>query len=143
MLAKLRNGGLLPVVGVDAEWVAKRPVSLLQLATHDACLLLRLHSLFECDQPPPPSLVELLSDPGIVKTGVGVMNDLRLVGERIGVESSGVLELQDLASREVGFPSLHDRRYLVCIALLQSQSIYCGDDDIVSGLWARWAAAAC
>ena len=44
-------------IGVDAEWVAGRPISLLQLSIRGRCVLLRMHRLAEVMRSrPPPSL---------------------------------------------------------------------------------------
>ena len=45
----------------------------------------------------PPTLSRLLADPRILKAGVGVNADLRLVRDQLGIESFGVVELQHLA----------------------------------------------
>ena len=83
LLARMRAGAVRPpVVGLDAEWVLSRPVSLLQLSVGlDCCLLLRLHRMAPRL---PPSLAALLADASIVKTGVGVGADLRLLHEQFG-----------------------------------------------------------
>ena len=69
--------------------VSGRPVSLLQLATSSTCLLLRLlHTGI------PPSAHEILSDPKLMKTGVGVSADLRKISEQQGCVAKGHVELQ-------------------------------------------------
>lgn len=107
-LARMRDvvtsGSVLPVIGIDAEWVAGKPVALVQLAVPGHCVLLRVHTslLAENPQPPPmpPSLHSLLSDKAIIKAGVGIAHDLKLIREQLGVHASGVLDLQMIAARE-------------------------------------------
>ncbi|KAL1526058.1 hypothetical protein AB1Y20_020879 [Prymnesium parvum] len=105
MLRSIRQGDSAPVVGVDAEWVADRPVSLLQLAVHGVCVLLRMHTLVARGEGMPPSLSALLSDRSIVKTGVGATADLRYVRNLVGIPAAGVVELQHLAAKEGISPS--------------------------------------
>ncbi len=98
LLAGLRGGGVQPaVVGLDAEWVLGRPVSLLQLSVGlDVVLLLRLQKMAP---QLPPSLSDLLEDATVVKAGVGVVADLRLLREQYGLASRGAVELQPVAAR--------------------------------------------
>lgn len=66
------SGRLLPVFGLDVEWVRDRPASLLQLSCGSECLLLRLCHMGS----PPPSLQQLLHEDRVLKVGVGVHHDL-------------------------------------------------------------------
>jgi ribonuclease D len=118
-----------PIVGVDAEWVAGRNLSLLQLATHGHCLLLRLHTLVRESGELPPSLAALLGEPSVLKLGVGVGNDLRLLHEQYGVASASLVELQPLASRE-GFHGAGLQRLsgeVLGMRLDKRAEIRCGD----------------
>jgi prolyl-tRNA editing enzyme YbaK/EbsC (Cys-tRNA(Pro) deacylase) len=94
----------LPAIGVDAEWIAGRRVALLQLAAPGVCVLLRLHLLPKDATAAsaaallPPSLASLLGDASILKLGVGVDQDLRLLHSQFGVIARGVVDLQNLAA---------------------------------------------
>ena len=90
--------GVLPAVGVDAEWVAGHGVSLLQLAVPQQCVLLRMHT-FDASQLP-AALGRILADRTLLKIGVGVGNDLRLVCEQYNLKSSSAVELPSIAARE-------------------------------------------
>lgn len=93
--------GALPVIGVDAEWITGRSISLLQLAAPGYCLLLRLHLLpkdVAAAALLPPSLASLLGDVSILKLGVGIAQDLRLLQSQFGLIARGVLDLQNLAA---------------------------------------------
>lgn len=95
--------GTMPVVGLDAEWMAGRGVALLQLAVPGLCVLLRLHALPKLSDTAaasllPPSLAPLLADPSLLKLGVGIAQDLSLIRSQFGIISSGVLDLQNLAA---------------------------------------------
>ena len=96
------------MVGLDAEWVAGRPVALLQLAVPGQCVLLRMHRLEASTTRSgdaamasrlPASLHALLADRDVIKTGVGIGHDLKLLRGQFGLAASGVLDLQALASR--------------------------------------------
>lgn len=68
------------VIGLDAEWVANRDsrstrLSLLQLATRHSCLLIRLNFRTKL----PDKIVELLSDARILKVGVSIAQDVKLL----------------------------------------------------------------
>ena len=94
------SGEVLPVVGVDAEWVAGtgKPVALVQLAVPGRCVLLRVHQISSAQVP--GSLRALLDDRSLLKTGVGISHDLKLLRDYLGLSASGVLDLQTLAFRE-------------------------------------------
>jgi prolyl-tRNA editing enzyme YbaK/EbsC (Cys-tRNA(Pro) deacylase) len=102
--ARATESGALPVIGVDAEWIAGRRIALLQLAAPSFCVLLRLHLLpkdavvASAAALLPPSLALLLGDVSILKLGVGIAQDLRLLHEQFGVIARGVVDLQILAA---------------------------------------------
>ena len=81
--------------------VARERIALLQLATPGVCILLRLHTFAKADVHWPSALSELLEDPDVIKTGVGIGADLQLLLDQHGLPTTSVLELQALASREV------------------------------------------
>ena len=93
------RGDALPAIGLDAEWVAGNKVALVQLAVKGHCALLRLHGLDE-GASLPPSLLLLLEERSILKLGVGIQQDLKLLYTQYGLSSYGVLDLQALASRD-------------------------------------------
>lgn len=66
------SGRLLPVFGLDVEWVRGRPASLLQLSCGSECLVLRLSQMAI----PPPALQLLLHEDRVLKVGVGVHHDM-------------------------------------------------------------------
>ena len=118
------------VLGLDAEWVAGQPISLLQLAVPGWCVLLRLRRLATGgDAWPPLALVEMLADRTLLKLGVGIGNDLRMLREQYGLESAGVVELQALASRE-GFHAAGLQRLtgeIIGLHLDKQHGIRCGN----------------
>ena len=63
-------------------------------------MLLRVGPVSAISGALPASVCELLADPSLVKTGVGVGADVRLVAEQLGAPSAGHVELQALAARE-------------------------------------------
>ena len=99
-----RHDARHPVLGLDAEWVAGRSISLLQLAIRGRCILLRMCSLAGSESGSegvwPRALVELLADSAVLKTGIGIGHDLKLLFEQYKLPTAGVVELQPLASRE-------------------------------------------
>ena len=97
MLGRVRSGEVPPLLGVDAEWVVGRRVSLVQLALPGHCVLLRTLKLIESGCALPPSLAALLSETGVLKLGVGVGHDLRLLLDHFGLPSRSVVELQGIA----------------------------------------------
>ncbi|GAB7081796.1 3'-5' exonuclease [Megalodesulfovibrio paquesii] len=87
-----------PVIGFDTE---RRPtfrkgqsfpLSLLQLATANAVYLFQL-----CRMPLPNVLESLLSDPGTVKTGVAVHDDVRELREVMQFTAAGFVDLGQVA----------------------------------------------
>eukprot|EP00939_MAST-03C_sp_MAST-3C-sp1_P003318 g3318.t1 len=74
--------------------VGTRPPDLLQLASHDVCVLFRL-----CPSVPVPiELKQLLEDEAVIKTGVGVVDDARGLRKH-DIRVSGLCELLDFGSR--------------------------------------------
>lgn len=89
-----------PIVGIDTE---TRPsfkrgvvnkVALLQVSTHDTCFLFRLNMTGMC-----PPIVRLLSHPTLVKVGLSLKDDIRMlhfVGE---FASNNFIDLQKIVSQ--------------------------------------------
>ena len=86
-----------PVLGFDTE---TRPsftkgkinhIALLQLSIDTDAFLFRL-----CRMKIPKSLLELLSDPNILKIGVAVNNDLEVMKKSVKIVPQGFIDLQEL-----------------------------------------------
>ena len=86
-----------PVLGFDTE---TRPtfirgrfnhMALLQLSTDTEAFLFRL-----CRMKIPKSLLELLSDPNILKIGVAVNNDLEVMKRSVKIKPQGFVDLQNI-----------------------------------------------
>ncbi|MBP3552999.1 MAG: 3'-5' exonuclease domain-containing protein 2 [Bacteroidaceae bacterium] len=89
-----------PIVGIDTE---TRPsfkrgvinkVALLQVSTYDTCFLFRLNMIGMC-----PSIVRLLSHPTLVKVGLSLKDDIRMlhfVGE---FASNNFIDLQNIVGQ--------------------------------------------
>ena len=90
----LRNSG---VIGFDTE---TRPsfkrrvnkVALLRLSTDDKAFLFRLNHFFEL----PVEVTRLFSDPGIIKAGVAIRDDIKLLQNKRKFKPEGFVELQDI-----------------------------------------------
>lgn len=97
-----RHTALLPVLGMDCEWVSEegraRPVALLQLATAGGLVVLA--RLLTCG-PLPPDVRRVLADPEVFKVGVAVAADSRKLLAGWGLEVGGCVDLRHLAV-EVG-----------------------------------------
>ncbi|XP_026464756.1 exonuclease 3'-5' domain-containing protein 2-like [Ctenocephalides felis] len=88
----------LGVLGFDCEWVtvggARRPIALLQLASHDGfCALFRLCRLKKI----PPELRALLEDNNILKVGVAPIDDARYLANDFSIQMDGTSDLRHLA----------------------------------------------
>eukprot|EP00966_Prymnesium_polylepis_P121385 2805441-Prymnesium_polylepis.2 len=95
-LRDVHTGTAAPVIGLDTEWVGKRPVALLQLADERYCALVRLCRMQGA--PPAPSLLALLADPSVLKVGVGVQQDVALLQRALaGCTPRGAVDAATLA----------------------------------------------
>ena len=74
-------------------------VSLIQLATADLACLFRINKIGI-----PPELAELLADPEIIKAGVAIHDDIRILKRIKRFEPEGFVDLQKLV-REFGIQS--------------------------------------
>jgi ribonuclease D len=74
-------------------------VSLIQLATADLACLFRINKIGI-----PDDLARLLSDPGVIKAGVAIHDDIRFLKKVKKFESEGFIDLQKLV-REYGIQS--------------------------------------
>lgn len=83
------------VLGFDTETKPsfrkghRNKVSLMQLSTADTAFLFRINMIGL-----PPALADLLADPGIVKTGVAVHDDIKVLSGIRRFEYAGFIDLQ-------------------------------------------------
>ncbi|XP_042598821.1 exonuclease 3'-5' domain-containing protein 2 isoform X1 [Cyprinus carpio] len=99
-----------PVLGLDCEWVKSMrvsvkgkasAVSLLQLATFSGrCVLVRLLKFQDAQLPLPEGLVGVLSDPRVLKVGVGCYEDGKRLAQDHGLTLSCTVDLRYLALRQ-------------------------------------------
>ncbi|XP_026141076.1 exonuclease 3'-5' domain-containing protein 2 isoform X1 [Carassius auratus] len=99
-----------PVLGLDCEWVKglrvsvkgkASAVSLLQLATFSGrCVLVRLLAFHKAQLPLPEGLVGVLSDPRVLKVGVGCYEDGKRLAHDHGLTLSCTVDLRYLALRQ-------------------------------------------
>ena len=89
-----------PIVGLDTE---TRPsfkrgtmnkVALLQVSTYDTCFLFRLNMIGMC-----PPIVRLLSHPTLVKVGLSLKDDIRMLHHVGEFASNNFIDLQDLVGQ--------------------------------------------
>lgn len=88
------------VIGFDCEWITvggtRRPIALLQLATHQGlCALIRL-CILKCI---PIELKNLLEDYRIIKVGVVPLNDANYLKNDYGINVKSTLDLRYLAEK--------------------------------------------
>ncbi|XP_058605766.1 exonuclease 3'-5' domain-containing protein 2 isoform X1 [Onychostoma macrolepis] len=101
---------IYPVLGLDCEWVKSMrvsvkgkasAVSLLQLATFSGrCMLVRLLAFRDAQLPLPEGLVRVLSDPRVLKVGVGCYEDGKRLTHDHGLTLSCSVDLRYLALRQ-------------------------------------------
>ncbi|XP_059376869.1 exonuclease 3'-5' domain-containing protein 2 isoform X1 [Carassius carassius] len=99
-----------PVLGLDCEWVKglrvsvkgkASAVSLLQLATFSGrCVLVRLLAFRKAQLPLPEGLMGVLSDPRVLKVGVGCYEDGKRLAQDHGLTLSCTVDLRYLALRQ-------------------------------------------
>lgn len=89
-----------PMVGIDTE---TRPsfkrgiinkVALLQVSTHDTCFLFRLNMIGMC-----PPIVRLLSHPALVKVGLSLKDDIRVLHHVGDFADNNFIDLQDIVGQ--------------------------------------------
>ena len=90
------------VLGFDAEWkpsweprAAQNPTALVQLATVEHAVLLRLNTLRE--RGVPPLVRSLLEDGAIRKAGVGASEDLKRLSGDFGLKCRGAVDVEHAA----------------------------------------------
>uniref|UniRef100_A0A8C6TFA3 Exonuclease 3'-5' domain-containing protein 2 n=1 Tax=Neogobius melanostomus TaxID=47308 RepID=A0A8C6TFA3_9GOBI len=94
-----------PVLGLDCEWLSTKGkasvVSLLQMASYSGrCVLVRLLSFRNAQQPLPLSLIEVLRDPNVLKVGVGCYEDGKRLMRDYGLSLVCTVDLRYLALRQ-------------------------------------------
>lgn len=67
------------------------PVSLLQLSTSDQAFLFRINKIGL-----PPELINILSSPKIIKAGVAIRDDIKILQKITNFKPGGFIELQEL-----------------------------------------------
>jgi ribonuclease D len=82
-----------PIVGLDTEWKSDSSLALLQLSSPNVCVLIRLHRL----QTLPQSVKQLLEDENIIKSGVAIATDARLLWKEFQILCRGCADLQPIA----------------------------------------------
>ena len=109
-----------PALGFDLEWTPtmvvgqRAEMALLQLATREHCLLLRVGQMRQMGTPLPSRIVKLLEGHPPVKVGRGIRNDAKLVRAELGLalppSTAGLIELpgrdslKTLARQYASFP---------------------------------------
>eukprot|EP01116_Phalansterium_solitarium_P012004 TRINITY_DN2792_c0_g1_i1.p1 TRINITY_DN2792_c0_g1~~TRINITY_DN2792_c0_g1_i1.p1 ORF type:complete len:566 (+),score=153.51 TRINITY_DN2792_c0_g1_i1:979-2676(+) len=92
------DGVSRPIVGLDTEWrphtkAERNKVAVLQLGNDRVCLVLQLHAFDAI----PDALKDFLSDSSVLKVGVGIMHDAKLLLQDHGLAVRGCVDLQSLA----------------------------------------------
>lgn len=89
-----------PIVGIDTE---TRPsfkrgmmnkVALLQVSTYDTCFLFRLNMIGMC-----PPIVRLLSHPTLIKVGLSLKDDIRMLHQIGEFASNNFIDLQNIVGQ--------------------------------------------
>lgn len=122
------------IVGFDTEWKPtmgrgqpRNPVALVQLATCAHVFLVRVCRMKSV----PPTLRRVLEDGRVLKVGVGVSGDARMLLSSFGILPAGLVDLQALARRH-GYAGAGTALATLAIRLLgvemdKSLSIRCSD----------------
>ncbi len=99
----------LIVLGLDCEWVSQErqgespvcPVALLQLAfPKGICFLIRLCKM---EARLPDKLRDILQDRNVLKTGVGISEDVKKLNSCYGLVMQGCVDLRHVALRCRGY----------------------------------------
>jgi len=118
--------GKISVLGFDAEWVTikntRQPVALVQLCNENKiCALFRLNLIKKV----PPSLEEILEDPGILKVGVGIETDVNLLLNDYKILVSDTLDLRYIAPYKGGLAGISEK--VLNIPLNKNYEVRCGN----------------
>lgn len=94
------------IVGFDTETRPSfrkgctHPVALMQISTMDRCFLFRLNKIGICAQ-----LKEFLENPAILKIGLSVHDDFKVIGRSVAINPGGFIDLQSYV-RDFGIKDL-------------------------------------
>ncbi|PRP79199.1 hypothetical protein PROFUN_13079 [Planoprotostelium fungivorum] len=91
-----------PVIGFDVEWkphtrLNRSPAALIQMSNERECFL--FHIIRFRDDGLPPSLIQVLEDPNIIKAGVGILQDARMILTDYQVNVNSTVELSCVSQR--------------------------------------------
>ncbi|CAJ0846836.1 12391_t:CDS:2 [Entrophospora sp. SA101] len=94
-------------VGFDTETTIFRKddphkVSMIQIATHDFCLLIQIYRISKNSKERPQSLINFLKDDKVLKVGVNASGDNDWLERSYGIQCDGIFNLDALA-REKGY----------------------------------------
>jgi ribonuclease D len=112
-------------------------VALIQLSTNDTCFLFRLNIIGF-----PPSLIQLLSNPDILKIGLSVRDDFRSMGRRMKFTPQGFIDLQSII-KNYGIEELSLQKIYALIfqkKISKSQRLTNWEADFLSESQKRYAA---
>eukprot|EP01084_Bolivina_argentea_P265190 449413_1 len=80
------------ILGLDCEWVGNHKVSLLQLGHSKLIVLIRIHKLKTI----PVELIGLMNNNKILKTGVGIYNDIKKLRNDYMINVNGVVDINHI-----------------------------------------------
>ncbi|KAK8818618.1 hypothetical protein WA538_003929, partial [Blastocystis sp. DL] len=119
------------VIGFDAEWTRNTPLSIVQLSFESVNIIIQVEQM---DVLPPPSLNAMMKDENILKSGVGIRDDIRkLLKYMVVDEVNGVVDITD-AAHLMGHKDLRTslqymtEKYLH-VTLNKDPAIRCGNWD--------------
>ena len=112
-------------------------VALLQLATETEVFLFRL-----CKMGMPKSLLSLLADPGILKVGVAIKNDLDVIRRSAKITHQGFIDLQKMAQefniKNIGLAKMAG--IVLGVRISKSQQTSNWENNILTEAQQRYAA---
>lgn len=97
-------------VGFDCEWAQsygrprgreQRKISLIQIATENMIILIRIKAIAS-KRAIPPNLLSFLRSRAIIKCGVGIEGDAKKLRNDYGIELNGYVDLNNVLVREYG-----------------------------------------
>eukprot|EP01084_Bolivina_argentea_P265191 449414_1 len=95
------------ILGLDCEWVGKHKVSLLQLGHSKLILLIRIHKLKTI----PIELIGVMNDTKILKTGVGIYQDVKKLRNDYSINVNGVVDINNILPLITNFNELLNNYY--------------------------------